>query len=160
MIYIKQGDYRSSWSGCLVQVPGQPAKLFSFARFRKRVALELAIAHRDRLMKAAGLPRPRQSGQCGEIGLWVKHHADRRSGTGIVGVHIQKQRIRRKRNGRVCSYTIETALAECSMGSVDGRAQVARRQFSVRRYGLAKALELAERARDEFVKRKLKRLFK
>jgi hypothetical protein len=124
-LYIKEGDY-GRWAGCYVQVPGQPAKLFSYSRYGRSARRE-ALAYRDALLRR--VPASRVNGR------WVKRAAQRNSRTGILGVHIQ-QHGRRK-----------IVIAECG-GQV-------RRRFSVEKYGLGQAIRLAKRARSQMVKAKL-----
>ena len=124
-LYIKEGDY-GRWAGCYVQVPGQPAKLFSYSRYGRSARRE-ALAYRDALLRR--VPASRLNGR------WVKRKAQRNSRTGILGVHIQTHGRRR------------IVIAECG--------DQLRRRFSVAKYGLERAIQLAKQARSEMVRSKL-----
>jgi len=124
--YVKEGIY-GTWAGCYVQVPGTRGKLFSYSAYLTVHACRLAAClYADRMLAVAVLPRKARG--------FRYPGPTRRSKTKILGVHITRH------HGK------PVVVAEC-IGHC-------KRQWSIAKWGKAKALELAHKQRQAWEKTK------
>jgi hypothetical protein len=112
------------WHVCLKRA-GQRHERYFHDRRDARAALARALAWRDRM--AATLPPPRKF-----------HRTSSLNTTGIVGVHLARQRTRK---GTLVRYYTATW--------VDERGRPVKRVFSVAKYGEWRAFALAAQARRQ-----------
>lgn len=152
--YIKEGYY-SRWSGCYVQVPGMPGRLFSYSTFAdERECRRNALEYRDWCVEQVGgwEAIPKRGGG---------HRGDRQRYTGpfrsnklrILGVHID-ERLRRDKGQR--PRWVRRAVAQLRiLGVASMRAEFPYRGAAEKK----RAIYLASLARLRF-ERKRDRLLK
>lgn len=132
--YIKEGHY-GRWAGCFVQVPGTPAKLFSYSRFPNIATTRgAAIAYRnDMVAEIGGWDQiPRSVGGT-KRPLFRVTRPMRNNKLGILGLHVDGPRRRDKK------YRV---VAQLKCGPHFWRASIA-----TTRAGIKGAIERARTAR-------------
>lgn len=133
-MYIVEG-YHSEWSGCVVRVPGQRKRLFSFSAFpSERECRDAARQYRDKL-----LAKSRDRGTNGRD--YIKRAPQKNNVTGALGVSLH-------------THAAGYLYFKAELKHRDGTRR--RKVFFIGRRTYEDALALAIRARRRFEKEKLR----